>query len=122
MHSYSNAPCSACNDLDGCHMPAKVRHTRQPKIVCLCGSTKFKQQFIEANFRETLEGNIVLSVGWFPSESAKRFLDELHKRKIDVAHEILVINVGGYVGDSTQSEIAYARFVGKPVRYLEQIR
>lgn len=104
------------------------KNDMQPKIVCLCGSTKFKQQFIDANFKETMKGNIVLTVGWFshsdgnvfyPTEQEKIALDELHKRKIDLADEILVINVGGYIGDSTKSEINYTMAHDKPVRYLE---
>ena len=46
-------------------------------------------------------------------------LDDMHKRKIDMADEIFVINVGGYIGESTRSEIKYAQATGKPVRYLE---
>lgn len=101
---------------------------KKPVIVCLCGSTRFKQAFVEANFRETMAGKIVLSVGWFShadtsvyqvSEDEKRALDELHLRKIDLADEVLVINVGGYVGESTRREIEYATKCGKPVRYLE---
>lgn len=101
---------------------------RAPKVVCLCGSTRFKQEFVTANFEETMKGNIVLSVGFFahvdsdlydlkPGEKEK--LDELHKRKIDLADEIFVLNVGGYIGDSTRSEIEYATKWGKPVRYLQ---
>jgi hypothetical protein len=105
-----------------------------PKIVCLCGSTRFYEEFQRANFRETMLGNIVLSVGFYPhAESSKAAhgedvgitseqkisLDELHKRKIDLADEVLVLNVGGYVGDSTRSEIAYALANNKPVRWLE---
>lgn len=98
-----------------------------PKIVCLCGSTKFKEQFIAANFTETMKGNIVLSVGWFahtdgdtytPTRLEKAELDVLHFRKIDLCDEILVINVGGYIGESTEREIAYAQSLGKEVRYL----
>ena len=48
-------------------------------------------------------------------------LDDMHKRKIDMADEIYVINVGGYVGDSTKSEINYAKQTGKKVNYLENI-
>lgn len=100
----------------------------KPIVVCLCGSTKFKQEFIDANFRETMQGKIVLSVGWFshtdgniytPTEEEKVMLDELHKRKIDLADEILVLNVGGYVGESTRSEIGYASRNGKWIRFLE---
>jgi len=106
----------------------------KPKIVCLCGSTKFYEQFQIANFEETLKGNIVLSVGFYPhsskqahgqnigiTEKQKHELDELHKRKIDISDEILVINVGGYIGDSTRSEIEYAKRLKIPIRYLEAI-
>jgi hypothetical protein len=100
----------------------------RPIVVCLCGSTKFKQAFIDANFRETMQGKIVLSVGWFshadgniytPTEEEKVMLDELHKRKIDLADEILVLNVDGYIGESTRSEINYASRNGKWIRFLE---
>jgi hypothetical protein len=97
-----------------------------PKIVCLCGSTRFKDAFIEANRNETLKGNIVLSVGLFGhvegldmNSEIKIMLDELHKRKIDLCDEILVLNVGNYVGKSTHSEIEYARFYHKGIRFLE---
>lgn len=99
-----------------------------PTIVVLCGSTRFKQQFIEANFKETMAGKIVLSVGWFghadgdiytPTEEEKARLDELHLRKIDLADEVLILNVGGYIGESTSRELAYARAHGKVIRFLE---
>src|SRR5215813_1897283 len=88
-----------------------------PKIVCLCGSTRFMEAFQEANLRETLARNIVLSVGCNTKSdeslgllaAVKVRLDELHKRKIDLADEILVLNVGGYIGESTLSEIKYAQ-------------
>ena len=98
----------------------------RPRIVCLCGSTRFKPAFVEANEKETLAGHIVLSVGAFGhadnryfSDNQKAALDTLHKRKIDLADEVLVINVGDYIGDSTRSEVAYAEQCGKPVRWLE---
>lgn len=113
---------------------AFIRHALPvgfPKIVCLCGSTRFFSEYADANFRETLAGNIVLSVGCYregygpcnvqlfaPDESEKEALDRLHFRKIELADEILVINVGGYIGESTSREIAYATRLGKPVRYL----
>jgi hypothetical protein len=86
------------------------------KIITLCGSTKFKDQFIAEQKRLTLEGNIVISVGLFGHtgdeevwlEKTKVMLDDMHKRKIDLADEIFVINVGGYIGSSTRSEIEYA--------------
>jgi hypothetical protein len=88
------------------------------------------EAFQEANLRETLAGNIVLSVGCNTKSDnglnltpeIKERLDELHKRKIDLADEILVLNVNGYVGDSTRSEIEYARAVGKRVRWLEELK
>lgn len=104
-----------------------------PIIVCLCGSTRFFQQFMEANYRETMAGRIVLSVGFYPHSSGEAHgetigitpdqkcqLDELHLRKIDLADEILVLNVGGYIGTSTARELAYAQSLGKRVRYLEE--
>ena len=97
-------------------------------VITLCGSTRFKEQFIEAQKRLTLEGNIVISVGLFGhsgddevwTEGTKEMLDDMHKRKIDMADAIYVINVGGYIGESTRSEIEYAKRNGKEVRYLEE--
>jgi len=97
------------------------------KIITLCGSTKFRDAFIEEQKRLTLEGNIVISVGLFGhsgdeevwSDDTKAMLDDMHKRKIDLADEIFVINRGGYIGQSTQSEIEYAIETKKTVRYLE---
>ena len=101
------------------------------KVITLCGSTRFKNEFIEAQKRLTLDGNIVISVGLFGHSGddevwegmpdgtvTKEMLDDMHKRKIDMADEIFVINVGGYIGDSTKSEIEYAEKHGKIVRYL----
>lgn len=105
------------------------------KVITLCGSTRFKEAFLEAQKRLTLEGNIVISVGLFGHSGddevwegifedtltkTKIMLDDMHKRKIDMADEIFVINVGGYIGESTRSEIAYAHSTGKAVRYLEE--
>ena len=105
-------------------------------VVTLCGSTRFKDEFMEAQKRLTLEGNIVISVGLFGHSGdqevwenmdegiltkTKEMLDDMHKRKIDMADEIFVINVNGYIGDSTCSEIEYAKAHGKKVRYLEKI-
>ena len=98
------------------------------KVITLCGSTRFKDAFLQEQKRLTLEGNIVISVGLFGhsgdeevwSEGTKAMLDDMHKRKIDMADEIFVINVGGYIGESTRSEIAYAKRTGKAVRYLEE--
>lgn len=97
------------------------------KVITLCGSTRFKEQFLEAQKRLTLEGNIIISVGlfghsgddevWIPG--TKEMLDDMHRRKIDMADAIYVINVGGYIGESTRSEIEYARSQGKEVLFLE---
>lgn len=100
------------------------------KVITLCGSTRFKNEFIETQKQLTLEGNIVISVGLFGhsgdnevwTEGTKEMLDDMHKRKIDMSDEIYVINVGGYIGSSTKSEIAYAEAAGKTVRYLEDSR
>lgn len=99
------------------------------KVITLCGSTKFKDEFMKAQKDLTLQGNIVISVGLFGhsgddevwTEGTKEMLDNMHKRKIDMADEILVINVGGYIGESTKSEIEYAIRNGKTVNYLEPV-
>lgn len=100
------------------------------KVITLCGSTRFKEEFLEAQKRLTLEGNIVISVGLFGhsgddvvwTEGVKDMLDRQHLAKIDLADEIFVINVGGYIGDSTRREIAYAEYKGKSITYLESCR
>lgn len=99
-----------------------------PTIVCLCGSTRFKDAFLAAQKSETRNGFIVLSVGLFGHEEGidmegelKKRLDCLHFDKILLADEILVLNVGGYIGESTRNEIRYANALGKGVRYLEPV-
>ena len=97
------------------------------KVITLCGSTKFKDEFLREQKRLTLEGNIVISVGLFGhsgddevwTENTKEMLDDMHKRKIDMADEIFVVNKGGYVGTSTKSEIEYATKTGKNIVYME---
>lgn len=99
------------------------------KVITLCGSTKFKDEYIREQKRLTLDGNIVISVGLFGhsgdsdvlNEGVKEMLDDMHKRKIDLADEIFVINVGGYIGTSTRSEIEYAESTDKKVNYLETL-
>lgn len=106
------------------------------RVITLCGSTRFKDAFMEAQKRLTLERNIVISVGLFGHSGdeevwdgmdegtlskTKEMLDDMHKRKIDMADGIYVINVGGYIGDSTRSEIEYAREHGKTIEYLEAV-
>ena len=95
------------------------------KVITLCGSTRFKDDFERINRILTLEGNIVLSVGCFGhsgdtfTEKQKVMLDDIHKRKIDMADAIYVINKDGYIGSSTRSEIKYAIEHGKQVIYME---
>lgn len=97
------------------------------KVITLCGSTRFKDEFIETQKRLSLQGNIVISVGLFGhsgdkevwQDGVKEMLDDMYKRKIDMADSIYVINVGGYIGSSTRSEIEYAIAHGKTVEYLE---
>lgn len=103
-----------------------VLHTTP--VVCLCGSTRFMEAYHEANRRFSLAGCIVLSVeistydGSTDPQRAnpeqKALLDNLHNRKIDIADFIYVLDVDGYIGESTRNEIAYARLTHKPVRYL----
>jgi hypothetical protein len=108
-----------------------------PEVVCLCGSTRFMDAFRVTGWQLTLDGYIVLTVGvckhaadrdgreWRQAagealgQDVADKLDELHKRKIDLADYVFVLNVGGYIGESTRSEIAYARERGKMVVYLE---
>ena len=106
----------------------------RPQVVCLCGSTRFYDEFQQANYDLTMKGAIVLSVGFYPHAKAvhghgegvghdsaeKAALDELHKRKIDLADEVLVVSdPGGYFGQSTAGEVAYAVAHGRPVRFAE---
>ena len=94
------------------------------KVITLCGSTRFKEDFERVNRELTLAGNIVISVGAFGhsgdtfTEEQKVMLDDIHKRKIDMADAIYVINKGGYIGESTTSEIEYAKAHGKVIYYM----
>jgi len=106
-------------------LAAAKQRLKLPTVVCLCGSTRFMGAFREANLRETLAGRIVLSVGCDTKSDEitaeqKVALDALHKRKIDLADEILVVSdETGYFGASTRSEIEYAKLTGKEVRWEE---
>jgi len=95
-------------------------------IITLCGSTRFKDDFLRVQKELTLQGYIVISVGLFGhsgdedawTKGTKEMLDDMHKRKIDLAQAIYVINKDGYIGDSTRSEIEYAKATGKAIYYL----
>lgn len=108
--------------------------TDRPTIVVLCGSTRFWRTFQRASLQETMAGKIVLSIGAASGtddehfgnlrkeeyDRVKAMLDELHMRKIDLADEVLILNVDHYIGESTARELAYARSLGKPVRFWEE--
>lgn len=95
------------------------------KVITLCGSSRFKEEFERINKELTLAGNIVISLGVWGhagdtfTEEQKIMLDDIHKRKIDMADAIYVINKDGYIGSSTRSEIAYAVRTGKQIIYME---
>ena len=98
-------------------------------VTTLCGSTRFKEEFLAIQKKLTLEGRIVISVGLFGhsgddevwTEGTKEMLDRMHKKKIDMADGIFVINKNGYIGDSTRSEIEYAQAHEKTIEYLEPV-
>lgn len=114
------------------HLSLPRVSSNNPRIVCLCGSTRFSEAYQTANYVETLAGNIVLTIGcdmksdeglfkhYTPAQlqDVKERLDTLHLRKIDLADEVFILNVDGYVGESTKREIAYSLERGKTVRYL----
>lgn len=97
------------------------------KVITLCGSTKFKDEFIKVQKDLTLKGNIVITVGLFGHSGDKEALNthtnemliDMHRQRIDMADEIFVINKNGYIGENTLSEIEYARTKGKVIKYLE---
>lgn len=98
-----------------------------PKIVCLCGSGRFLKTMEQIEHKETLKGKIVLTIGCNTKDVArhqslakhKQMLDELHLRKIDLADEVFILNVGGYIGESTAKELEYAKSKGKKIIFLE---
>lgn len=119
-----------------CEIPVQCLEVKLSvyKVITLCGSTRFKEEFMREQKRLTLEGKIVISVGLFGHSgdnevwegmdedtltNTKIMLDDMHKRKIDMADEIFVINKGGYIGTSTKSEIEYAKSKNIPVKYME---
>lgn len=106
---------------------------KRTKIICLCGSTRFTEQMLIKQWELTKQGHIVLSWCALPDsyfsgqdkthigdqEGVKEIVDEVHKRKIDLADEVFVINIDGYIGESTRSEVNYAIDHNKPVEWLE---
>jgi hypothetical protein len=117
--------------------PVEVQQAPQPAegealVVTLCGSTKFETEFAEVNQRLTMDGCVVISLGMFSLPDLggydwtadpldlKGRLGALHLHKIRMADEVYIVDPGGYVGESTRREIAYATSLGKPVRYLSR--
>ena len=104
------------------------------EVVTICGSTKFKEAIMAENARLTTEGKVVISLGLFghtdlpdynwdtDASDLKTMLDALHAQKIDMADRVHVVNVGGYYGESTTREIAYARTLGKPITFMEVVQ
>jgi hypothetical protein len=123
-YPHTSADCAEHHDL------VRDFQGERPAIVCLCGSTRFREEFARVNRELTRQGFIVVAPGVFGhsgdpfTEEDKARLDELHKRKIDLADEVFVVNPpmagwpGGYFGESTRGEIEYATAQGKTVRYL----
>ena len=94
----------------------------RPEIVCICGSLRFVEEMRRANRDLSLTGVIVVAPGEATgviSDEQKAALGVLHLRKIDLADRVLVVNPGGYIGESTSREIAYARATGKPVSFTD---
>lgn len=98
------------------------------KVITLCGSTKFKEEFLNIQKSLTKAGCVVLSVGFFShtdnipiTKEQEEMLRAIHRQKIDMADEIFVINKNGYIGENTKCEIEYALNAGKTVRYLEPL-
>jgi hypothetical protein len=111
-------------------IPPQPKEELKPKVVCYCGSLRFIEKFKEVEYQSVIDGNIALLpccmfVGiqreYGAESDYKKKADELHKRKIDICDEVFVLNVGGYIGESTRSEIDYAISINKPVKYLEAI-
>lgn len=110
-------------------MLVRIKQTSYP-IITLCGSTRFKEKFMEVQKQLTLKGYIVLSVGCFGhsgddevwEDNVKQQLDKMHFAKIDLSNAIYVINPEGYIGESTRREIAYAKSQNKQIFYLEEPR
>jgi len=127
--------CEKCGEWDARKLFPENFKKDRPKVICLCGSTRFTREMLIKQWEFTKQGYIVLSWCALPDdyyegdekahigdqEGVKKLVDEVHKRKIDISDEVFVINIGGYIGDSTRSEIDYAIAHNKPVNYLEPL-
>lgn len=123
-------------DCEDFHPEAFAAHRewkQRPTVVCICGSMRFMAAMLIAGREESLAGRIVVlplvnmkdfDYRWQTEDQQERIkteLDALHLKKIDLADEVLIVNVGGYIGDSTRREIEYAEKIHKPVLYLEPL-
>lgn len=121
--------CTSCQAITKAEAEEREKLRGGRTVVCLCGSTRFMEAFFDMGWQETLAGRIVLSVGVCKhaehhgaealGPEVVEALDELHLRKIDMADEVLILNVNGYIGESTNNELRYARSKGKAIRFLE---
>ena len=120
--------------MTGINVEEETKILGRPPVVVLCGSTRFYEEFQKANFDFTMEGFIVLTVGFYPhaefskkahgedvgvTPEQKEKLDELHKRKIEMADYAYILNKNGYLGKSTMSEIGHCNKIGTPTYFLE---
>ena len=97
---------------------------KRPEIVCICGSARFMTEMHAVNRELTFTGVIVVApseADESPTSEQKAVLDALHLRKIDLADRVLIVNPGGYVGESTRREIAYAQAAGKPITFTDPL-
>ena len=143
-HAFGEAMCvpeskvsvadlaQACKQIESLLTP--VPEEKKAKVICLCGSTRFTELMLIKQWELTKQGFIVLSWCALPDsyfqgddkthigdqEGVKEIVDEVHMRKIDLADEVFILNVGGYIGESTRNEILYAKEKGKRIRFLEQ--
>lgn len=140
-HNRGNEIIALLNSKDGILDKLSLSNTRevesgekQPKTVCFCGSTRFAQTFMIERWKLEKKGIITLGINILPDgyfegenhhgaeqEGVKDILDELHKRKIDISDEVVILNIDGYIGESTRSELEYAQSIGKPIKYLEPL-
>ena len=146
---YSSAGCQYCGGGEGdIYLPEEnwdktidsiLRRlgwsSNRPKIICLCGSTRFTDQMLIKQWELTKQGYIVLSWCALPEnyflgpdqthigdqEGVKGIVDAVHFHKIELANEVMILNIGGYIGESTRNEIEYAKKLGKSIKYLEPI-
>lgn len=133
LYCYFDSETNMGSDQAQEHAVAELDYGNMPTVVCLCGSTRFWRTFQQAGLSETMAGRIVLSIGAASGtddehfgnlprdeyDRVKEMLDQLHLRKVEMCDEVLILNVDGYIGQSTARELAHARKLGKVVRFLE---